>query len=112
MIEFLTLGGVAAIHPVIAGAAVVALALLVGLEIAAKLAGTKTSFLVHCVTLLSGIALVGAVLATGPQQTVVGKLMGVLSVGLAGMGFVAGLMILRRPPEAAAAEQASSEETL
>jgi hypothetical protein len=112
MLEALTLGGVAAIHPVIAGGAIVALALLVGLEIAAKLSGTASPLLVHCTTLLAALALIASVLATGPQGTVVGKALGFLAIALAGGAAVAGVLILRRPAPTPASETAPTDDAV
>jgi hypothetical protein len=114
MTAFFTLAGVAAIHPVIAGAAIIALSVLVGLEIAATLWNGGSSKLLHCVALLAGMSVVGALLAAGLQHTNVGKILAFLSVALASAVAVAAVMILRKPAEPApalAAEPAPTSET-
>jgi hypothetical protein len=113
MTATLTLAGIGAIHPVVAGAAIIALAILVGLEIASTLWSGGSSKILHCVALLAGMALVAAVLAAGPQLTNVGKILAFLSVALASAVAVAAVMILRKPPETApvpAAEPAPTTE--
>lgn len=109
MAEFLTLAGIGAIHPVIAGAAIIALAILVGLEIASTLWSGGSSKLLHCVALLAGMALVAAVLAALPQHTIVGKILSFLSVALASAVSVAAVRILRKPAAPVPAPALASE---
>jgi hypothetical protein len=103
MTDFVILAGIGDIHHVIAGAAIIALAVLVGLEIASTLWSGGSARLLHCVALLAGLALVAAVLAALPQLTIVGKVLSALSVGFASAAAVTALMILRKPAETAPA---------
>jgi NAD(P) transhydrogenase subunit alpha len=75
---------------------VFALAVFVGVEIIAKIPPTLHTPLMSGSNAISGITLVGAILATGSDTSTVSSVLGFLAVVLATMNVVGGFMVTNR----------------
>ncbi len=73
-----------------------ALALFLGMEIITKIPPTLHTPLMSGSNAISGITLIGAVLATGSESSIVSSGLGFLAVVLATMNVVGGFMVTNR----------------
>ncbi|GMV40186.1 MAG: hypothetical protein AMXMBFR64_19020 [Myxococcales bacterium] len=80
----------------IAGITVFALAIFVGWEIITKVPPTLHTPLMSGSNAISGITLVGALLAAGAQHTTLTTVLGVLAVAFATINVVGGFMVTHR----------------
>lgn len=80
----------------IAALTIFALALFVGVEIITKIPATLHTPLMSGSNAISGITLVGAVLAAGIEQFNVAKVLGFLAVVLATINVVGGFLVTHR----------------
>ena len=93
---YLLLAEAAATHPLITGLAVFVLAVFVGFEIITKIPPTLHTPLMSGSNAISGITLVGAVLASGAKQTDIATVLGFAAVVLATVNVVGGFLVTNR----------------
>ena len=80
----------------IAGITIFVLAIFVGVEIITKIPPTLHTPLMSGSNAISGITLVGALLAAGAEQTDFAKVLGFLAVVLATVNVVGGFLVTHR----------------
>lgn len=83
-------------HPFIAGLAVFVLAVFVGFEIIMKIPPTLHTPLMSGSNAISGITVVGAILAAGAEQTDLASVLGFLAIILATINVVGGFLVTHR----------------
>ncbi|MCB9951183.1 MAG: NAD(P) transhydrogenase subunit alpha [Planctomycetaceae bacterium] len=83
-------------HPFVAGLTVFALAVFVGFEIITKIPPTLHTPLMSGSNAISGITLVGAVLAAGAHNHDIASYLGFLAVVLATINVVGGFLVTHR----------------
>ncbi len=83
-------------HPLVVGLAIFVLAVFVGFEIITKIPPTLHTPLMSGSNAISGITLVGAVLASGAQQHDAATYLGLLAVIMATVNVVGGFLVTHR----------------
>lgn len=83
-------------HPLVVGLAIFVLAVFVGFEIITKIPPTLHTPLMSGSNAISGVTLVGAVLASGAEQTDLATMLGLLAVIMATVNVVGGFLVTHR----------------
>lgn len=86
----------AAAHPLVMGLTVFTLAVFVGFEVITKIPPTLHTPLMSGSNAISGITLVGAVLATGSEHKDLAMVLGLLAVVMATVNVVGGFLVTHR----------------
>jgi H+-translocating NAD(P) transhydrogenase subunit alpha len=80
----------------VTGLTIFVLALFVGWEIITKIPPTLHTPLMSCSNAISGVTLIGAILATGSKTPWLADLLGLLAVSLATVNVVGGFLVTHR----------------
>jgi len=84
------------VDPVILNLTVFVLAIFVGYQVVWNVTPALHTPLMAVTNAVSGIIIVGAMLAAGPQQMDVGTVLGLVAVGLAAVNVFGGFMVTQR----------------
>lgn len=96
MQEPLIAGHGAAIDPFMVSLTVFILAIFVGYHVVWNVTAALHTPLMSLTNAISGIIIVGAMLAAGPNDTNLGTVLGVIAVALAGVNIAGGFLVTQR----------------
>lgn len=89
-------GDAAAVDPFIFSLTVFILAIFVGYHVVWNVTAALHTPLISLTNAISGIIIVGAMLAAGPNEVNLGTVLGVVAVALAGINIAGGFLVTQR----------------